>query len=153
MSQTESNNPLGSMISQLLSNPQQMQQLQQMAASLGLTTPNDNGAASACPQNESSNGTTPVSPNLSSLLGALSSPPPSQNTPALPALDSRMVGTIQKVMQLFSQSNPKIDFLRALRPLLSEQRAKKIDDAIRVMQLVQALPLLKESGIFGGDAQ
>ena len=64
-----------------------------------------------------------------------------------------MVGTIQKVMQLFSQSNPKIDFLRALRPLLSEQRAKKIDDAIRVMQLVQALPLLKESGIFGGDAQ
>ena len=98
MSQTESNNPLGSMISQLLSNPQQMQQLQQMAASLGLTAPNDNGAASACPQNESSNGTTPVSPNLSSLLGALSSPPPSQNTPALPALDSRMVGTIQKVI-------------------------------------------------------
>ena len=66
MSQTESNNPLGSMISQLLSNPQQMQQLQQMAASLGLTAPNDNGAASACPQNESGNGTTSVSPNLSS---------------------------------------------------------------------------------------
>lgn len=153
MSQTETNNPLGSMISQLLSNPQQMQQLQQMAAALGLNASDNGGAASACPQTESSNGTTCAPTNISSLLGALSSPPPSQNASNSPVLDSRMVGMIQKAMQLFSQSNPKIDFLRALRPLLSEQRAKKIDDAIRIMQLVQALPLLKESGIFGGDAQ
>ena len=47
------------------------------------------------------------------------------------------------------------DRLRALRPLLSEKRAKKVDDAVRIMQLVQLLPTLKESGLFrlGGDSQ
>ena len=42
-----------------------------------------------------------------------------------------------------------VDLLLALKPRLKEHRAKKIDDAIRVMQLIQFLPLLKESGLFG----
>ena len=44
-------------------------------------------------------------------------------------------------MQMFSQSNPKcLDLLRALRPLLSQKRAKKVDDAIRIMQLYNRDP-------------
>ena len=37
----------------------------------------------------------------------------------------------------------------ALKPRLSEARSKKVDDAIRVMQIIQFLPLLKETGLFG----
>ena len=42
-----------------------------------------------------------------------------------------------------------------MRPLLSPRRARKVDDAIRIMQLIQLLPALKESGLFalGGDSQ
>ena len=52
-------------------------------------------------------------------------------------------------------TNPNIDLLRAMRPLLSPRRARKVDDAIRIMQLIQLLPALKESGLFalGGDSQ
>lgn len=60
-----------------------------------------------------------------------------------------MIEKIQNAMQMFSQSNPNVDLLRALRPLLSQKRAKKVDDAIRIMQLIQILPMLKESGLFG----
>jgi hypothetical protein len=62
---------------------------------------------------------------------------------------------IQRTMQALSRSNPNIDLLRAMRPLLSPRRARKVDDAIRIMQLIQLLPALKESGLFalGGDSQ
>ncbi len=156
MSQNENNNPLGAMISQLLSNPQQMQQLQQMAASLGLGAPSSNEDSPQAQSNSSSSksSTNPSpAPDLSSLIEAFRSSSAPQNTN--PIIDSNMIASIQKIMQMFSQSNPNVDFLRALRPLLSQQRAKKIDDAIRIMQLIQALPLLKESGIFdfGGDSR
>ena len=40
--------------------------------------------------------------------------------------------------------------LRALRPLLSHARQKKVDEAIRILQMLRLLPLLKESGVFSG---
>ena len=49
MSQNENSNELGSMISQLLSDPQKVQQLQQMASSLGLGAAQPSDAA--CPSN------------------------------------------------------------------------------------------------------
>lgn len=38
----------------------------------------------------------------------------------------------------------------ALRPLLSEGRQKKVDEAIQILQMLRLLPLLKESGSFSG---
>lgn len=67
----------------------------------------------------------------------------------LPNLDT---GTIIKLTQALSslQNNrSNIDLLLALKPRLKEERSKKVDDAIRVMQLIQFLPLIKESGLFG----
>lgn len=40
--------------------------------------------------------------------------------------------------------------LKALRPLLGEARQKKLDEALRILQLLRLLPLLKESGAFSG---
>lgn len=197
MAQNEQNNPLGAMVSEILQDPQKLQQFQQMAASLGLgsnpppasvnntNTANNspdlsgllaalnnansgsagnNNAASSAPDlfgllaalnNANSNnsaGNSNVSgsaSDLSSLLAALggtnSRLAPKGNTGPDPA----MLQKIMQAMQLFSQENPKVELLRALRPLLSEKRAKKVDDAIRIMQLMQVLPMLKESGLFG----
>ena len=79
-----------------------------------------------------------------------------QNAPSAPApggvppgLDLNLIVQIQKAMQALSASSRNVELLRTLKPHLSEARAKKVDDAIRVMQLIQLLPMLKESGIFG----
>lgn len=205
MSQNENSNDIGSMISQLLSDPQKVQQIQQMASSLGLgaaqpqnnpspDSPWMNTAQNNSPPNENppqngmdfssllqnfnntapnfseqnfnnasqnnfalQNGTNPnnMPPfDLSKLMGALGQ---NQNQPQnqAPTFDIGAIMKIQRAMQMFTQSNPRVDFLRAIRPLLSEKRAKKVDDAIRIMQLIQVLPLLKESGLFsfGGDGR
>ena len=39
-----------------------------------------------------------------------------------------------------------------LPPLLGEARQKKVDEAIKILQLMRLLPLLKESGLFSGLA-
>ena len=38
--------------------------------------------------------------------------------------------------------------LHALRPLLSPSRRQRLDQALRLMQLMRVLPLLKSSGLF-----
>ncbi len=39
-------------------------------------------------------------------------------------------------------------FLRALKPLLSEEKQQKIDSSFRVLQIIRILPLLKNNGLF-----
>lgn len=60
---------------------------------------------------------------------------------------------LQKAMSTVGANKSNIDLLMALKPRLNEERAKKIDDAVRVMQLVQFLPLIKESGLFGDTSK
>jgi hypothetical protein len=56
---------------------------------------------------------------------------------------------LTQAMASVQQNRQNIDLLLALKPRLKPERAKKVDDAIRVMQLIQFLPLIKESGLFG----
>ncbi len=133
-------------INQILSDPQSMQMIQNMAQSLGLNPPAEQPSV------------VPPAPNSPGLdmnqLGALLSQfGLGQNTvpsaPQLPSIDMNTILQIQKAMQLFAHGNKNVDLLRSLRPLLSEKRQKKVDDAVRIMQLIQMLPMLKESGLFG----
>ena len=180
MAQNEQNNPLGAMISEILQDPQKLQQFRQMAASLGLSGSTANNSGGNAPDlsallpaanNANTNNSGGNAPDLSALLSAVNNANTNNsggNAPDLSALlsalggasatsgkggglalDPGMLQKIMQAMQLFSQENPKVELLRALRPLLSEKRAKKVDDAIRIMQLMQALPMLKESGLFG----
>ena len=70
MSQSENTNDLGAMISQLLADPQRMQQLGQMAASLGLGAPAQSSSNEAAPCGGL--------PDLSAVLGAA----PKETAPA-----------------------------------------------------------------------
>ena len=110
-----------------------------------------NLASQNIPQERTTSQQNPPALDLSSLLSSLNGNNNAQNSS--PTLDFSMIEKIQNAMQMFSQSNPNVDLLRALRPLLSQKRAKKVDDAIRIMQLIQILPMLKESGLFsfGGE--
>lgn len=145
--------PAGANLSAMLSTLQQ----QMENGSKGNSAPNLSSLLLALQQGAAQNGTnsagqTPQGPDLSSLLSALQGSPSGANAPAI-SMDTIL--KIQRTMQALSRSNPNIDLLRAMRPLLSPRRARKVDDAIRIMQLIQLLPALKESGLFalGGDSQ
>lgn len=155
---------LSNRIQQILNDPQSVQLLQTMAQNLGLSTTATTAAAPSMdaalpPVAPSAAANTPV--NLNSLNNMLSqlglgqlgqqgnpltSPPASAS---LPPIDMNNILQIQKAMSLFANGNKNVDLLRSLRPLLSQQRQKKVDDAVRIMQLVQMLPMLKEAGLFG----
>lgn len=133
---------ISSRINQILSDPQSMQQLQTLAQSLGLSAP----AETAVPPPSPSGG---IDMNQ---LGALLSQfglGQQQQAPPPPSIDMNSILQIQKAMQLFANGNKNVELLRSLRPLLSERRQQKVDDAVRIMQLIQMLPMLKEAGLFG----
>ena len=133
---------ISSRINQILSDPQSMQQLQTLAQSLGLSAPAETAA-----QPLSSSGGIDMSQ-----VGALLSQfglGQQQQAPPPPSIDMNSILQIQKAMQLFANGNKNVELLRSLRPLLSERRQKKVDDAVRIMQLIQMLPMLKEAGLFG----
>ena len=148
--------PAGANLSALLSTLQQQMENE----SKGNSAPNLSSLLLALQQGAAQNGTNSAGqaqqaqqgPDLSSLLSALQGSPSGANAPAI-SMDTIL--KIQRTMQALSRSNPNIDLLRAMRPLLSPRRARKVDDAIRIMQLIQLLPALKESGLFalGGDSQ
>ncbi len=138
---------LNAQINQILNDPQSMQMLQNIAQSLGISGGNPpNQAPPAPPQSEISQPNIDIGSLISQLNGSGSQP----LSTSASALDMNALMQVQRAMSLFNQGSQSVDLLRALRPLLSINRQKKVDDAIRILQLLQMLPLLKDSGIFGG---
>ncbi|MCH3973103.1 MAG: hypothetical protein LKE53_10155 [Oscillospiraceae bacterium] len=104
---------------------------------------------------------------VESIMGALgggekaasSAPPPKpQPAPAppapagMPGLNAETIGLVTKLAPMLSamqQEDNSTRLLRALRPMLGEPRQKKLDEAMRLLQLMRALPLLKQTGILG----
>ena len=92
---------------------------------------------------------------LAGLLGgaAQAQPDPAPAEPAqggLPGIDADALQMVTKIMPLLSNFRQEDDctrLLRALRPLLSPERQKKLDESIKILQMIRILPLLKTSGI------
>lgn len=119
---------LGQQLQHMLSDPQSLQQLQGLLRSLG------QGTSEA-----------PPPPATQTALGA----------PGRAGLTPQALGLVTKLAPLLGQASQEDDatrLLRALRPLLGEARQKKVDEAIKILQLMRLLPLLKESGLFSGLA-
>ncbi|WP_312695350.1 hypothetical protein [Caproiciproducens sp.] len=114
---------LAAKLSELLSNPGTLEKLKGLTGMLG--------GAAAEPAAESPS---PEPPNNSSPLG----------------IDSEALQMITKVAPLlsgFRQEDDSTRLLHALRPMLGAERQKKLDEAIKLLQLMRMLPLLKNSGI------
>lgn len=65
-------------------------------------------------------------------------------------ISNETLKTINKIMPLISsakEDDSSTRFLSALRPLLNEKRKLKLDESLKVMQLIKLLPLLKSNGI------
>lgn len=62
------------------------------------------------------------------------------------------MGTMGKMMSIMGQMNKedhRTRLINDLKPLLSEDRRQKADEAIKFLQLMEMLPLLK--GLFGNE--
>ena len=136
---------LNQQLQKILSDPQAMGQIQSLLGSLG-TSQEASSPAPAQPA---------PGPGLSSLLGALGggTPAPAQNETSLAGVNPQTLSAMTRLMPLLNQANREDDatrLLRALRPLLGEARQKKVDEAVRILQMLRLLPLLKDSGVFSG---
>ncbi len=59
-----------------------------------------------------------------------------------------MAGLISIVSRLKNSSdNPRSQLLNALKPHLSKPRQEKVDTAIKILKVIEILPLMRESGI------
>ena len=117
----ESSQALSGQLGAILNDPQSMERIRSLAASLGL-------------------GDSPPAP-------APPAPAPTP-TPAIPfqGMDPNLLQTVSRLMPLFSRLRQEDDSTRLLH-LLSPARQKKIDEAVRILQLMRLLPQLKHSGI------
>lgn len=139
---------LNQQISQLLSDPNSIRQLQNVMSSLGL------GGGASQPQAAPSSPppqSAPSGPDLSALagaLGALGGGKQSQ-APSPLGLGTDSLAMAAKLAPLLGQLNQEDDstrLLQALRPMLSEARQQKIDEAMKILQLMRLLPMLRELG-------
>lgn len=167
---------LTTMLQQVLDDPESMKQIQAVAASLGLggdaagqgedtqaALPQQNdpppasvggldlGMLSGLVSDIAGKNQTQQNGDIHALTALLNRGRQTADSPAEPAMpfDMNMLFKLQKAMSTVGSNRANIELLMALKPRLKPQRAKKIDDAVRVMQLVQFLPLLKETGLFG----
>lgn len=58
-----------------------------------------------------------------------------------------MIFKIKNAMEIMNKDDKNIEFLRALRSLLANEKQQKVDNAIKVMRLIKLWPLLKEFNI------
>lgn len=141
-------------LSQLLSNPNSMKQLQSMISSLGLGgqqgSENTGGSGQPAPPPPAQGSSS--APDLSALAGMLgalgnSGPAPAPASTTLAGPDA--ISMVTKLAPLLSQLNREDDstrLLMALRPLLGEERRRKIDEAVKILQLMRLLPILRDMG-------
>lgn len=136
---------LNAVLGNILADPAKLGQLRQAAQTLGLAPQEGTEAAqeaSTAPQQaqqaplEAAEGCSPTgTPTLEEAV------PGAQGADALAKLAA--------LLQQCSRPDQNEQLLLALRPHFSPQRAGRIDDAIRIMQLCRLWPALRESGLLG----
>ncbi len=85
------------------------------------------------------------------ILGENNTPEP-QSAPLTDIGSVLGAGEMQSIMQIIgrfknSGNNPSTQLLNALKPHLSEPKREKVDTAIKILRVIEILPLLKDSGI------
>lgn len=70
-------------------------------------------------------------------------PPSTNNAPDLSSLTALL-----PLLNGLNEEDQNTALLKALRPYLHGGREKKLDDSIKLLQLMRFLPLLKEKGLF-----
>lgn len=129
-------------ITQILNNPDSMEMVKNLAGSL-ISSGDESGNKST---KQSFDGLNNIG-DIANLLNGLGEKDNAQND--LP-LSPSQISMFLKVVRILKskKDDDKTRLISALKPHLSEKRQKKADTAIKMMKLIDVLPLLKECGLF-----
>lgn len=78
---------------------------------------------------------------------------PLQSAPAVSGVhslgmpDMALFNSLAPVLSALNEHDDRVDFINAMKPLLSDGRRKKADEAARIIRLLSVLPVLKDRGI------
>ena len=104
-----------------------------------------NSLLGSAPKKENKDVPSPDKPNL----------PPVQNSPSfnndlIGNIDAETIAKIGSIMSMLNNNSndERIALINALKPLLSEQRRNKADEALKIIRMMELLPILKKQGIF-----
>ncbi len=61
--------------------------------------------------------------------------------------DLSQISALLPILNAFNSHDNRIDFIEALKPLLSEGKRQKADEAMKLVRLMSVIPLLRERGI------
>lgn len=86
----------------------------------------------------------------SSLMGGQSEPKKEQTLQGNNVFNADILGNLGKLSNAVSGDDQRTALLKALKPMLSEQRQQKADEAIKILKIIQLLPVLRESGMLSG---
>lgn len=136
-------------LNEILHSPEGMQQLQQAASMLGLE-PSDE---KSCPDELAAPDLSGIDLSaLSGLFAGLGETEKEEKKPEpagdFPSFDLGTIRTLQKAMQTVGREDKNTLLLKALKPHLHGERVKRVDEAVRILQLIRLLPLLRETGLF-----
>jgi hypothetical protein len=62
------------------------------------------------------------------------------------SLDPTAMAKIAQIMSAMNRRDNRCDLIAALRPLLSEPRRRRADDAMQLIKLIDLLPMIEELG-------
>ena len=116
-------------LEQLLSDPQALSRLGELAAGLGLGQP---------PPQQPSGDPAPA-PHPFGLPDGKSS-----GSTATPAIDPALLGRIAQVVSSLSAPDRNTRLLMALQPFCGEHRRKKVEEAAQLLRIIRLLPLLED---------
>lgn len=116
-----------SVIQSAMQNPETMAQLNAIAQSLFSSEKETNSA--------------PCAPAV----------PDSVSDTSSPDIDIQKLIGVANAIKSTNNKDTTIDFLNALKPFLKAEKQQKADRVIKLLRLLAVLPILKESGILGGD--
>ena len=132
-------NDIESKIGSILADPSAMKQIEELSRSLGLA------------ENPSPQPAKPKSEKESKFdLSALTSILSSKGNETLPS-DTDLLKSVTKFLPIIRSMNEEDEttvLLNALAPFLSGEKAKKLEDAKKMLRILRMLPFIKSQGLF-----
>lgn len=142
---------LQDIFSSVLSNPEAVSKLRSLGKELGLSTGTDNTSKENTKAVQTGNPPFDMSA-LSSLLSSKESTPQPVSSSGLgSSLSPDSLSSITKLMPLLSSLNSEDEttvLLNSLRPFLSGEKRRRLEDAGKILRVMRILPKLKNTGIF-----
>lgn len=127
-------------LNEVLNDEESMKQIKELASMLG--------------SGDSSDNTNPPF-DISKILGGDPQDTPrndNNNTASSsPDIDIGKIMQLKGMVEASGKNDKNVALLLALKPLLKEEKQAKVDQVIKILRLLSMLPVLKESGLLGGD--